>query len=48
MKKKNLFNTSEQVEKLRSDLEESSREKFKEIDENRRKAMTVSQSKFLD
>lgn len=43
-----LFNSREEVEKLRSDLEKASEEKFKEIDEARRKSWEAAHHMYVD
>ncbi len=50
VKTRKLFAASEsdKVQKLRTDLEESAKEKFKEIDRDRSRALEEARKKFVD
>ena len=47
LKTKTLFTTSEKVQRFRSDLENSTQEKFKEIDKNRSLTIEELHKRYL-
>lgn len=48
MKTKSIFNSSEDVQKARLELEKTTEARFQEIDKNRSLAIDESRKKYLD
>ena len=48
LKTKSIFNSSDDVQKIRLELEKSTEARFQEIDRNRSLAIDESRKKYLD